>query len=420
MQTVVRGFLVFDITGSASSLAVIAVSSAIPLLILAPVGGLAADRVNKRHLIIVTQIGAATASGVVAVLVIGGWVTFTHLIVMTVVMSVLFAFNVPARQAMAPALVPRHKLGNAIAIQMGGTNLARIAAPATGGVLIAALGAGWVYGLMFLLFVAASTAELRLPVHGMVSDHSPVRIREDFVAGMAHTMRDRTMRMLMVGALAVPLFGYPLQQMLPVFADDVFGWNATGLGALAGAAGAGGVIGALISTRIGNRTEKGALMLAGGLVMALAMVAFSLSPWILLALPLLATATMGQMVFSATNNTAVQMTVPPELRGRVMGLLQMSYGLTPLGVVPVAAAADAFGAPAAMAGAGCLLLLTWGVLFAVSRRLRRLRIELPDTITLSPVRAATLVAEGKISQEEADHLLGLRPNQPTDTTGGPP
>ncbi|MFQ5380347.1 MAG: MFS transporter [Dehalococcoidia bacterium] len=409
MQFLLRGFLAFEITDSAAALGYISVSVAFPMLFIAPFGGVVADRVNKRTLLIVTQMAAAAASLVLAILILTDLVRFWHLVVVAIATGAVFSFNMPARQALVPNLVPQHKLMNAISLQMGGMNLTRIVAPALAGLLIAPLGIGWVYMLTFGLFVVASLSELHLPRHGMVSQTERGSFKDDFMGGFRYIMGDSLMQLLLVAGVILPIFSFPVQQLLPVFAKEVFGSESgVVLGLLAAATGVGGLAGAIVAANFDDRPSKGRHMLFGGLAMATFLFCFAVAPSLKIALIVLVVSGVGQMIFTATNNTVIQATLPQEVRGRVMAVMMMSFGLMPLGVVPVTIGADAVGAPTAVAVSSAALFVAIVLLFTFSRRLRTLRLASPGHSELSPVQAAELVAVGKLTQEEADRLTGVR------------
>jgi len=140
MQMILRGFLAFQITDAATALGLIAASVAVPMLIVAPIAGTVADRVDKRKLLMVSQTGSAVSALVMALLIITGNVEFWHLVAVSVVTGTFMSFNMPARQAIVPQLVPRHKLMNAISLQQAGMNVTRILGPALAGLLIVPLG----------------------------------------------------------------------------------------------------------------------------------------------------------------------------------------------------------------------------------------------------------------------------------------
>jgi predicted MFS family arabinose efflux permease len=307
---------------------------------------------------------------------------------------------------------------NAISLQMGGMNVTRIVAPAAGAMLIAPMGVGWVYMLTTAMFVVAVASEFHLPTAGMVSQVERKAFSQDFTAGFRYIAKEPTIRLLMTAALVMPLFGFPLQQMLPVFAKDVFDSPEIGLGLLGAAAGVGGLAGAMISANLDNQPAKGRLMFIGGLLMGGFLIAFAASPNLLVAMFFLAAMGVGQMLFQATNNTTIQSKVPPEVRGRVMSIMMMSFGLMPLGVVPVTIAADHIGPEASIAISAACLLVVLFLMWGASPRLRNLNVAALGRAELSPVRAAELVAQGKLTQDEADRMTGQVRNRGTSPVAG--
>ena len=412
MNLVVRGFLAFELVGTAAALGYISVAVALPLLITAPLGGVLADRVSKRTLLAVMQSLAAAANVVVAVLLLTDQIAFWHLLVVGVFTGTFFSVIMPTRQALAPQLVPQHKLMNAVTLQMGSMNLTRVVGPALGGVLIGPLGIGWVYLLMSGLFLTAVLTGLRLPVHGMVSVRHSARFREDLTAGFRFVWRSPVVRMLILTAMLMPLFGFPVQQILPVFVEDVYDRGPGALGVLASAAGVGGLIGALIAANLDNVRAKGRVMLVSALIMVAGFLAFATTKDYWVAAVLLAAGGIGSVLFTTVNNSVIQATIPEEYRARVMSFLMMSFGLMPLGVLPVTFAADAVGAQWAVAGSMLALLAMVLLVFSWSRLLRGLRLDPLGAAALSPVQAAKLVAEGKISQAEADRLTHETEGEP--------
>jgi MFS family permease len=280
------------------------------------------------------------------------------------------------------------------------------------------MGIGWVYMLTTVMFVVAVASEFHLPKEGMVGQVERKAFKQDFTEGFRYIAREPMIRLLMTAALVMPLFGFPVQQMLPVFAKDVFHSPEIGLGLLGAAAGVGGLAGAMISANLDNQPHKGRLMFMGGLLMGGFIIAFAASPNIVFALVFLAAMSVGQMLFQATNNTTIQSKVPPEVRGRVMSIMMMSFGLMPLGVVPVTIAADHIGPQASIAiSAGCLLVVLF-LMWGFSERLRNLRVMALGRAELSPVRAAEMVAQGKLTQEEADRMTGQVRNRGASPAGG--
>ncbi len=406
MQLILFGFLTFDLTASAKALGLVFSAFALPTLFAAPVSGVIADRVNKKAIMALSQTGSFLACALLAFLILTDAVVLWHLVALSLVLGVLLALGMPTRLAMVPQLVPRHRLMNAVSLQMAALNLSRILAPALGGLLVAPLGVGWVFAVIASLYFLATVPQVKLPKHGMVGHEAQQSFASDIREGFGYVFRNETVRLLILASILIPLLSFPVAMMLPIFAREVFDGGAAGLGFLAASSGVGGLIGAMISANMDRVAHKGRLLMGGGASAAMFYAAFALSPVFELALLLLALASVGQMVFLTTINTVIQATVPAELRGRVVSLVPLALGLTPLSLLPTTVAADAIGAPLTVAIASLLMLGILVAMFWLSPRLRNLRLDALTRADLSPAQAAALVAEGKITQAEADRLVG--------------
>ncbi len=423
MQFVLRGQLAYDLSGGRpSALGLVTLGAAIPMIFVAPIGGLIADRVNKRTLLIVTQTAAALVSLMTCVLILTGLMAYWHLFLLAFSAGAIFSLNMPARQALVPLLVPQHKLMNAVSLQMSGMNLTRIIAPALAGLLIAPLGVigvgagggvGWVYLLTTLLFVVAVASEFRLPEHGMQANSDDENFIEGLRGGFRYVLATPVILMLLVAGTLMPFFAFPVQIMLPNFAADVFGLSGgTGFGLLMAAGGVGGLIGTIISANFDSVPQKGRIMFVGALIMGGFLIAFGSTNVFVLGMVFIAASNVGQMLFMSSNNTAVQTITPEDLRGRVMSIMMMSFGVMPIGVLPITFAADAIGPQTTVVIASFVLLGLLAIAFVAVPQFRNLRINVRERADLSPVQAATLVAEGKITQAEADRLTGRTPRAP--------
>ncbi|MCK9495704.1 MAG: MFS transporter [Dehalococcoidia bacterium] len=422
MNVVIRGYLAFELTDSATALGLVSFGFAIPMMFIAPIAGVIGDRVNKRNLLMIAQSGTGVVNLGMAILVLTGVVAFWHLMVAAVLTGIIMSLVMPARQAIIPALVPQHLLMNAISLQMGGMNLSRIIGPAIAGLMIAPIGAGGVYAVTVVLFAIGVVSLAPLPRHGMVSKEGkePTAFFADLSEGFAYIARDPLFRLLIGSALLMPLFMFPVQQILPVFSEDVFGSIFAGdglaLGILMGSTGVGGLVGAIVATNLSEIPKKGPLMGFGALFMGICFALFaSTSLWLpivaafWIGVAMLVLGNIGAMIFQVTNNTIIQARVPDEYRGRVMSVLMMSFGTMPLGVIPVTMAADEWGAPIAIVVSQIAAIAVVILMFGLSAQLRRLEFGNLEKAEMSPAQAAVLVAEGKISQEEADRLTGRTP-----------
>ncbi len=405
MLFLVVNYLAFELTNAAWSLAVISGSAGLVLLIMAPVGGVFVDRLDKRKLLVTSECGATALGLVITLLIVTDLIAFWHLAIGMPVMASLFAFIQPTRHALVPSLVPQHKLANGISLEMGGSTLTQIIAPAFAGVMIAPIGTGGVFAITTGLLALAAITDTRLPRHGLVGNETPGRMREDLAGGLSYIRSHRAVALLLVGALIVPVFGFPVQAMLPVFADEVFNRGAVGLGLLAAMLGVGGLVGALTSAQMDRQPRKGPLMMIGSGMMAAFMLSYALAPVFILALVLLAAMAAGQMLYQATINTATLSLLHAEVRGRVMSIQTMSWGVMPLGLVPVAIGTDLIGARPALSIAAGVLMVALLFFFALARPVRQLRISAEEVSSLSPVEAPELVAQGKLGLTRSDRQV---------------
>ena len=405
MNQLLRGYLAFELTNAASALGLVALGIALPMLFVSPFGGVIADRYNKRTLLILTQSIVAVANTVLAVLIFADMIEFWHLLAGSVFLGLTIALAMPARNALVPQLIPQHKMMNAVSLQMGGMNFTRIIGPAIAGVLLIPLGIGPVWSFSVLLYVVAIATTLLLPRHGMVSKSEHGKFMSEMAEGFRYSMTNPLIRLLILTGLVMPLFAFPVQLMLPVFAEEVFEMGPSALGILMASAGVGGLIGALLSTTMDTMPLKGRIMLAGAVIQGLFFIAFALTPTFAIAAAFFALGNVGGMLFMTTNNSVIQTRVPERYRGRVLSMLMMSFGMMPLGVLPMTILADIIGAPASVAGASAIMILTLLAFFIFSKQIRQLRVTPGRTANLSPAQAATAVAEGRMTREEADREM---------------
>jgi MFS family permease len=372
MGTVIIGYVAYDLTGLATVLGIIAAGMGIPMLTLALVGGVVADRVRKRNVIFVTQTGVGLAVLAIGILIITGRIEIWHLFIMAMIQGTSFAFNMPARQAYIAEIVDRRNLMNAIALNNAGMSLSRIAGPAVGGILIgiAFIGSGGAFILMALMYAAAVTALFWLPAG---TPHPSKRSGlEQLIDGLRYVKSHPVLRILLGLALAPIILGMPYVQIMPVFAADVFEVGSTGLGALMALNGAGALVGSLLIASAGNIQRRGMLQLLLGITFGVSLVVFSFSPsFVIASLAILVVGGAGSG-YMTLNNTLIIMNCEREYHGRVMSLTMMSFSMMPLGSVPVAWMVDQIGAPLTIGIAGGALAAVVGMVAVLSANYRRI------------------------------------------------
>ena len=368
MQFIAQGWLVYTLTGSALALGGLSAAIGVAMVLFSLLGGALADRLEKRNLIVATQIANGAIALVVGVLVLSGQIAYWHLIVASLGMGAIFALGMPGRQVFVSEIVGEETLVNAIALNSAGMNVTRIAAPALAGVLLTSIGVGGIYLLTVGCFVVAVVMMLQVP-KSQVRQKGGASILASVAAGLAYVWKQPILLPLIVWSGLLGMFGMSYQSLLPVFATVVLDVGATGYGALNAAAGLGALVGSLVIASLGDFQRKGAFQAGAALLMAVALVAFSASTTLAPALVTLAVVGAMNTAFMAVNNAALQLASAPAMRGRVMSVGMMSFGLMPLGALPAGAAADAYGAPLAVGVSAVLLIV---VTLAVIGRYPRL------------------------------------------------
>ncbi|MGE4652029.1 MAG: MFS transporter [Myxococcota bacterium] len=369
---ILRPWLAFELTGSAMALGIVSAAVAIPMLALAPLGGVLADRVERKRLILSAQFVALLSEGTILLLLLNGRLEFWHLVVLAGVMGCTFPMVMPARQAIVAEIVGRKLLGKAVAIHMAGMNLTRVVGPAAAGMLIPLLGIEGVYALNMGLYVIAILAVFPLSKRPVKTSGPTQSVLSNMRVGM-HYMRDNPLVLQLLVFGLVPVFlAMPFQTLLVIFANDVWEVGAQGLGLLNASAGAGAVAGSVYVATRSNDTTRLRLMIQSVVTFGLLLIAFAFCPWFVPALALILIANIFVSIFGTLNNASIQLLIPDSVRGRVSSFIMMSFSLSMLGVLPVSAAADAFGAPIALGAAAALAVAVSLVFYALSTRLRGL------------------------------------------------
>jgi len=369
-QFVVRSIIAFNLTNSAFALGVVNLAVALPMLVISPFGGVIADRFERRGLILVGQAVLLLNELLVFVLLLTGHLAFWNLLVSAFTMGCMFPFIMPARQSIVANVVGRRGLGNAMALQLGGMNAARVIGPVTAGLVVALLGVKWMYLVAVVLYTIALLAMSRIDRSPPERTTAPASVMGDLWEGIRYVKNDPPVRALLLLSLVPILLAMPFQSLLVVFTDDVWHTGDFGLGLLQAAAGLGGVLGSVFVAWRGGAGSRLRMMMVSVLAFGGCLFLFALSPWFLAAVPLVLLSDVFASTFNTVNNTAIQVLIPDAVRGRVMSLMMMTFGLTPLGTLPVSAAAQAWGAPVAVAGASVVTVVISVAFFVFSGALR--------------------------------------------------
>jgi MFS family permease len=373
MQTIAESWLVYRLTGSAAKLGMVGFCSQIPVFLIAPIGGAAADRSNRRRTLVVTQSSAMVLAFVYAILTLTHRITIWEIFVLAALLGVVNGFDIPTRQAFVVEMVGKEDLMNAIALNSSMFNAARIVGPAVAGILVAAVGEGWCFFINSVSYVAVITGLLMMTVPHRRIEKAAGSPARRIAEGFRFTARTGPIAALLLLLGLVSLAGMPYAVLMPIFAARVLHGNARTLGVLMSASGAGALLGAFtLALRRGLR-GLGTWVAAAAAGFGGALVAFSFSHSVWISAALLVPVGYALMVEMASSNTLIQSMVPDELRGRVMAVYSMMFmGMAPIGALLAGFSAHAFGAAWTVAGGGVLCIAGAG---AFARKLPSLRIE---------------------------------------------
>ncbi|MDO8671882.1 MAG: MFS transporter, partial [Dehalococcoidia bacterium] len=354
------------------SLGIVSLCRMAPVLLFTLIGGVVADRMERRRLMFATQTVAMVLAFVLAVLVSTNLVEFWMVLLIAIGRGVAMSFNMPARQSLISELVPPEDLMNAIALNSATQNLTHVIGPAIGGFLIAVTGVSGAFYLNGASFLAVLYA-----LSIMRFAERPVKVHSgvfaDLTDGVSYLSRHTVLRTLVLLALLPMALGMPYMTMLTIFASDVLKVGGGGLGLLTACAGIGAVVGALLIASARDIASRGRLMLVGLVAFGLMLAAFSFSPWLWLSLIMLLGVGASQQAYQSVNNTLIQSYVDEKYRGRVLSTLLLSRSMVPLGTMLAGVGTVAFGASVTMGAMG-LALVVIGLLVArlvpAARKLR--------------------------------------------------
>jgi MFS family permease len=352
---VLRALLAWQLTHSELALAYVNLVVALPMLFGSLFAGALIDRLERRRLVIVSQVLIMADELIVLVLLLLGQLQFWHLLATAFVLGVLYPFVMPTRTAMIYGLVGRDKLANAMALQAGTLSVGRITGPALAGALVPLITMEGSYTVTIILYVISTAAMWKLPVSPPEAK-SQKSLFGDVAYSFTYVAKHRDILLCVLFGIVPLLLILPAISLMVVFAEDVWKVGDHGLGLLMSTVGIGGIAGSLIVARMGDHSRRGRMMVVAALWFGVFLAAFSLSPWFLLALPLLLLANMCSNISLTLNNTLVQLLADNEVRGRMSSLTMVSMGLTPLAVLPIAYAAEIYGIDHTLF-AGCVILL---------------------------------------------------------------
>ncbi|MGK2858735.1 MAG: MFS transporter [Thermoanaerobaculia bacterium] len=364
MQTVAQSWLVYRLTGSALLLGVVAFASQAPVVFASPIGGVLADRFDRRRMLIWVQFGLMIPAVTLAVLTLTDRIEVGHVIVLASLLAVVYGIDIPVRQSFVVEMVGREDLVNAIGLNSSIFNGARVIGPAIAGILVATVGEGWCFAINAVSFVPiiACLVLMRIePRETRPEGRAPV---QQLLDGLRFTWNHKPIRAIIALVGVGSFTASPYVVLMPIIADRGFHSGPRGLGMLAAAGGIGAVVGALtLASRRGIR-GLGRWAAIGATAFGASLIAFAFAPSLYVAVALLLPVGFFAILQLSSSNTLVQAMVPDELRGRVMSLYSMVFmGMAPLGSMVAGTLGDTLGAPGTIAICGTVAICG-GLVFA--------------------------------------------------------
>jgi len=347
IQRIATPWLVYHLTGSALLLGVVGFAGQIPTFIIAPFAGVLTDRWNKYYILIGTQIAAMLQAFILAILYLSGHIQVWHIVVLSVFLGCINAFDVPARQSFVIEMVDKkEELGNAIALNSSMVNGARLIGPSIAGLLIAFMGEGICFMLNAISYLFVIASLLFMKVKPRITKKKDVAVLKQLKEGFVYAFGFAPIKYILILLAMVSFMGMPYTVLMPVFAKEILHGGAHTFGFLMAASGVGALSGALYLASRKNVIGLSKIIPIAAFTFGIGLIAFSLSRFFLLSLVLLSIAGLGMMIQIAASNTILQTIVDDDKRGRVMSFYTMAFmGSAPFGSLFAGSMTSIIGAP---------------------------------------------------------------------------
>ncbi len=345
MQVVALGYLVFDLTHSSAAVAAVAAADGVPAVFLSLAGGLLADRLPRRRILLFTQSVLGISSGALAVLALTGHAGFWSIIAVAIVYGSADSLDLPTRQAMVADLVQRDLIVNAVALSSTAMSATRIIGPSLAGLLITTAGPGACFAVLSVAYIAPLAVLLTvIPDVPPLPRAAGATALGELFEGVRTVRRDPLVRGIVIVCAPLAFFGVSYMPYLPVLARNQLHGSATVLGLLYSIGGLGGVVGGVVIATIGNTSGRRRLLTIGGGVYAVSLFVVAHSATLPITLVALVGISFSFLAMNTSMTTLLQTDTDPALRGRLLGIYAMLFaGLQPLGTVMYAGVGQVLG-----------------------------------------------------------------------------
>jgi MFS family permease len=363
MTRIATSWLVYRLTGSALLLGVVSFAGQIPTFLLAPFAGVLVDRINRRKLLVWTQVLAGIQSLALAALTLAKVITIHEIIALSVMQGLINAFDMPGRQSFLVQMVEdKQDLGNAIALNSSIVNVARLIGPALAGIVIAGVGEGYCFAIDGFSYIAVVASLLMMSIQSNQTGRATAPMIEQLKEGWAYVTGFAPIRTILTLFALLSLMGMPFVVLMPIFASKVLHGGPHTLGFLMGASGIGALVSAISLALRKNVRGLTTMIQVSAAIFGAGLILFGLSRNLTLSLLLMMVVGFGMMQCMAASNTIIQTLVPEDKRGRVMSYYTMSFvGMAPFGSLLAGSLAHRFSAPHAIiiTGSFCLAGSVW-------------------------------------------------------------
>lgn len=327
------GWLVFRLTDSALLLGIVGFAGQIPSILITPIAGVFADKLDRRKILIITQVISMLIALILGLLILTEYILVSHIILAAVLNGIAVAIDTPFRHAFIVNLIQDRKdLPNAIALNSTLYNSARFIGPPIGGFLIALWGEGICFLINGLSYLAVIGSLFAMRLSAFIAHPKTASIISELLSGFKYAYETIHLRTLLLMVIVISLLGLPFQVFMPIFAKDILHGNSQTLGILTGALGAGAFIGTLMLAAMASIKRIPSIILLSALMFSFGLFTFTNSTNFIISLVTLVITGFGFVVLFASTNTLLQTMVKETMRGRIVAIYSMSFmGFTPIG-----------------------------------------------------------------------------------------
>ncbi|MBM2826747.1 MAG: permease of the major facilitator superfamily [Dehalococcoidia bacterium] len=370
MQMVARGWLILEMTNSPFYVTMVYAAGSLPMLVFTIAGGILADRVERRRIVMANDVAGLFLYALLGLLVLTHTVEVWHVMAISFATGVSFSLSMPSRQAIISNLVDREDLSNAIALSTAMFSASQTVAPAVAGFLVSSIGTAGCFILTSVILVASMLFLRAIKIPEAQTAPRDQNVLRNLKEGFVYTKNNALIASLIIMGAVGTIFAMPYQALMPVMARDVLVVGSQGLGLLLGAVGVGALTASATLAALSDTHFLGKMLLASSLSLGLSVILFALSPIFALALVMAATVGFSMQMFLTTNFTVVQIVVPDGLRGRVLSIRMVIFGMSPIGQLLGGWVSEEIGAPRTLALGGAICIALMLLVIAVSTEIR--------------------------------------------------